>query len=60
MGIIEPMYLLGEAKKADINKTSSYFSSAAMMMGGSIRIGIGMTTLVRAVSKSACHKQKKT
>ncbi len=35
----------------------SYFSSTAMIMGGSTRIGMGRTILVTAVSKSACHKK---
>lgn len=40
------------------NTAASYFSRAAMIMGGSTRMGIGRTTLVRAVSKSACLKKK--
>lgn len=43
----------------DENNVASYLSSAAMIMGGSTRIGIGKTTLVTAVSKSACGKKKK-
>lgn len=36
-----------------IKNVVSYFSSAVMIRGGSTRIGMGRTILVKAVSKSA-------
>lgn len=40
------------------DNNESYFSSAAMIIGGSTRMGMGRTTRVTAVSKSACHRNK--